>query len=1783
MSTNYFSRINGTNLSTTETGLDQLVDTMSTDLGLRGRISNKDITQANEAADAMNKILIEAIDEIGIAADGQFDVDDIRALNAYIRDNYLDRWMELHGDDESNEETGFHLIQNDGATEYYRGDNLTNTVADGIYHLGFEIDGDNILNEDGDKNATLQQLAEWMTQFYTDHSTTYTGLDRITDAVMSDCGLDNKVSDSEIAEAADAANRMNAILKEAIDYTNASVDGAITVDDVRNINAYIRDNYLEEWATLHGDDEHDEETGYHLVQNDGANTKMFGKNFVNTVADGIYHLGFEIDGDYILNEDGNKNANLTDLADWLNYIYVDQGTTDTGLDELVQVIKSDTGLSRYTNAGDINEGAEAANEMNHILVDAIQELKIAEDGVISVEDVVAINQYIRANYLDEWTELHGDDEESEETGFHLVQNDGAREKYRGDNFINTVIDGIYHLGFAIDGDYILNEDGDQNANLGDLATWLNNFYLQTEKTFGSESGDSIYGLNEAEQIWARGGDDRVYADDGDDEVWGGEGNDYLDGGEGDDTLYGEAGNDYLKGRAGSDTLDGGAGDDSMYGYEGEDNLVGGEGNDYLNGGADNDILVAGVGDDKLYGEAGDDTLDGGSGNDYLNGGDGNDTLDGGAGNDYLKGYDGNDTLDGGAGDDTLYGYEGEDILTGGDGKDYLHGGVGNDTLVAGAGDDKLYGDTGDDALFGGDGNDYLNGGEGNDTLDGGAGNDYLKGYDGNDSMDGGAGDDTLYGYAGNDHITAGDGADKVYAGDGDDNIYSGSDGAIDYLYGDGGADTFYFDVAGEGVGTDYVKYFSSEDGDKLVINGEGVEYVINQDGGYHNIMLSNSDTGESMGIIKVYGQVSLDDISGTATAANQVEAVEQHELERPAAEVDNFDQIVEHLSTDLGLRGRVSNKDFTGGLTAASAMNALLVEAIAATGVPEGGVFSVDDVRNINGYIRENHLQEWMELHGDDESDEETGYHLIQNDGASKYYRGDNLANTVADGIYHLGFEIVGDNILNEDGDENATLTDLAEWLTQFYTDHSTTGTGFDRITDIVMADKGLGYKVDDAEIYEAADAANTMNSILEEAILATKAAEDGSFSVDDIRAINSYIRAYYKEEWNTLHGDDEADEETGFHLVQNDGANSYMFGKNFVNTVADSIYHLGYEIQGDNILNEDGNKNATLTDLADWLNFFYFNPADTDTGLDELVDVIKNDTGLSHCTNAGDINEGAEAANAMNHILVDTIKALGVASDEIISVEDVVAINDYIRTNYYDQWVELHGDDEENEETGFHLVQNDGAREKYRGDNFINTVIDSIYHLGFEIKGDYILNEDGDQNANLGDLATWLNNFYLHKENTFGSESGDYIKTMNVDDNIWARGGNDKVYANDGNDEVWGGEGDDYLDGGAGDDSLYGEGGNDYLKGRAGNDTLDGGAGDDSLYGHEGEDTLTGGDGNDYLNSGADNDILVAGAGDDKLYGESGEDTLSGGEGNDYLDGGEGDDILYGEAGNDYLKGRAGNDTLDGGAGDDTMYGHEGVDRLTGGDGKDYLNGGAGNDTLVAGAGDDKLYGESGEDILVGGSGNDYLDGGDDNDSLLGGDGNDYMKGRGGDDTLDGGAGDDTMYGHEGDDILIAGEGNDYLVGSDGDDILAGNAGNDVIYGFNDDDTLIDGAGTDKLYGGSGDDTLYALADGEDDYLKGDSGADQYIFQADGEGIGDDLIVGFSSTDGDTLVIGGPDVSYDLLEINGYKHLVSLSDGYGNSLGTIEVQGEFSINDIAVVEGDEYAGIVQNAPEQLI
>lgn len=860
MSANYFQRIDGTPHSTTGTGLDQLTDTLATDLGLRGRLSESDLEQGLAAANALNALILDTIAALGMGSQSSFDADDVIAINAHIRSNNLETFVALHGDDENGEETGYHLLQNDGASSRYRGDNLADTVADGLYHIGFEIVDGRFQNEDGDANASVQQVAEWLSQFFTDHSTTGTGLDRITDMIMANKGLDRRLDDEEIAAGADAANGINTLIADAIDATNAADDGVITIDDVRAINEHIRANNLDTFVELHGDDENGVETGFHVVQNDGASGRMFGENFVNTVADGIYHIGFEIQGDNIVNEDGNANASLDDLANWLNYFYMDQGSTGTGLDELVQVIKSDKGLARRTDAGDINEGAAAADGINHLIVDAIESQGLANDGLIDIDDVRAINSHIRENNLDAFVELHGDDENGEETGFHLVQNDGGRVKYRGDKFIDTVIDGLFHLGFEIEGDNVLNEDGDANANLGDLATWLNNFYLGAENTFGSEDGDNIRGLNTDDQIWGRGGNDRINAKDGDDWVDGGDGNDKISGQDGNDELMGGLGNDRLNGGDGDDILQGDEGADQLWGKDGADQLFGGADNDRLSGGNDADLLVGGEGDDRLNGGADNDVLHGDAGKDKLWGKDGEDQLFGGADNDHLSGGNDADLLVGGEGDDRLNGGADNDELHGDAGKDKLWGKDGEDQLFGGADNDYLSGGDDADLLVGGEGDDSLNGGADDDVVHGDAGADRLWGKDGSDQLLGGEGNDRLSGGADNDLLVDGDGADHVNAGSGDDVLLITSDAANDTFWGKSGADDFVLSFSVGSVGSDEIRDFSTSAGDQLIIASAEVEYALEQVRSNKALLTFTDTEGSELGQVMVYGQFSEADI-----------------------------------------------------------------------------------------------------------------------------------------------------------------------------------------------------------------------------------------------------------------------------------------------------------------------------------------------------------------------------------------------------------------------------------------------------------------------------------------------------------------------------------------------------------------------------------------------------------------------------------------------------------------------------------------------------------------------------------------------------------------------------------------------------------------------------------------------------------------------------------------------------------------------------------------------------------
>ncbi len=217
-----YSLVTAATYGATGTGLDQIVEYIYRDLGLAGATDGKDIRAGAQAANRLNEMIVQAAQATHAADDKVFTAAEVTAMNAYLRNNFRTEWALAHGDDETGSETGFHLVQNDGGTTRYRGEQLLDTVVDGIYHMGFEIRDGRFLNEDGDPNASVETVAEWLTQFYTDHSTSGTGLDRITDLIMADPGLDRRIADAQIAAGADSANGLNQMLRGALSATGVA-------------------------------------------------------------------------------------------------------------------------------------------------------------------------------------------------------------------------------------------------------------------------------------------------------------------------------------------------------------------------------------------------------------------------------------------------------------------------------------------------------------------------------------------------------------------------------------------------------------------------------------------------------------------------------------------------------------------------------------------------------------------------------------------------------------------------------------------------------------------------------------------------------------------------------------------------------------------------------------------------------------------------------------------------------------------------------------------------------------------------------------------------------------------------------------------------------------------------------------------------------------------------------------------------------------------------------------------------------------------------------------------------------------------------------------------------------------------------------------------------------------------------------------------------------------------------------------------------------------------------
>ena len=697
----------------------------------------------------------------------------------------------------------------------------------------------------------------------------------------------------------------------------------------------------------------------------------------------------------------------------------------------------------------------------------------------------------------------------------------------------------------------------------------------------------------------------------------------------------------------------------------------------------------------------------------------------------------------------------------------------------------------------------------------------------------------------------------------------------------------------------------------------------------------------------------------------------------PAAPIGStgtgLDQLIAWDALDGGLAGANEASALDEGIRAAEGLNQLLIQGLQATGNLAKEVLSVADIVAVNAWVRSDatRLARFIELHGDDEGGVATGFHQIQNNGGNRQFDGRALIDTVQDGFYHFGFPLSADGtrFTNEDGDNNALLSDVARWLTALKTNLTSTNTGLDRIVETIVADPGLAANNTWPQIKGGALAADGLNNLIVSGINALNQA--GAADADATRLseaevlwINGWIRsdADRYATFVDLHGDDENGVETGYHLVQNDGANTTLFAQNAINTIFDGIYHIGFDITVDGrFANEDGNANARVGDVAEWITFYYGDPSTTGTGFDRLTDWMRLDPGLAKWTSALDINDGLAAADRLLHLYVDAIAATGVNSDGWITKNDLRLINGWIRANRYAEFVEDHGDDEgDGTETGFHKIQNDGGSTQFFGRNLINTVADGMFHFGFEIEGEVFVNEDGDRNQSLSDLSSWVNYFLNTARLTVGTDAGEVLVGNDDRDQLLGNGGEDLLQA---------GAAADLLDGGWGRDTLQGGAGSDLLEGGFDEDRLDGGEDGDlylvsgsipveydwRTYSFQGYDT--------YADSGTTGTdiILVQGTGPV----DAGLDSFGPANGIEQIvnatDDGNGGTALVRLLGgwwNNQLDFSAvsligGNFIIDAADGNDTVKGSVLADTIKGGRGEDLLDGGQGGDSYwVSGAG---------------------------------------------------------------------------------------------------------------------------------------------------------------------------------------------------------------------------------------
>ena len=507
----------------TRTGLDELVEIIETDYGLQRRLPQSEIDAGAQAANDLNRLILRGTEALGLVNDGAINSADLRALGEWVQSDSgrYSYFTSLYGTNRNGNETGFQLVEQDNGLVRLFGASAIDEIMNSIYSFGFGSVNGQLIDNEGKPYRSLELTAGWLDQLLTDtdkvslynpntlidfEGTTGTGLDRLVDVVNEDVGLAYNLSSTDIAEGARAVDSLNRLFLTGIEELGLANDLEIDFSDVRALDEWVqastyRSSRVDE---LRGSSEDGSESGYQLIAYEGARTGYIGiddgihphvGHVVNHVFRGLFQVGNGIEGTQLLNEDGVRDNSVAMVAAWLDQLLTDGdmrslentnidtdidtdidtvGTTGTGLDRLVDVINADPGILRNISSPDIAKAARAADKLNHLILDGISVLGLADDLRFDGSDLRELSDWVVSfeGRQQNFEFQYGTSNSGAETGFQLVEGDGGSSRLFGEAAINEVADGIYSFGFGTIRGQLLDVDGDPYRSLDLTASWV---------------------------------------------------------------------------------------------------------------------------------------------------------------------------------------------------------------------------------------------------------------------------------------------------------------------------------------------------------------------------------------------------------------------------------------------------------------------------------------------------------------------------------------------------------------------------------------------------------------------------------------------------------------------------------------------------------------------------------------------------------------------------------------------------------------------------------------------------------------------------------------------------------------------------------------------------------------------------------------------------------------------------------------------------------------------------------------------------------------------------------------------------------------------------------------------------------------------------------------------------------------------------------------------------------------------------------------------------------------